>query len=351
MHRRAGKDPGQAATGSRARPARDPGVLTTAGLVVVRNRDGARTLQQSMSPDPGEPTWDARSISSSASPGAPSTTRSLDPGSNAIWPSPAQETSKLRSADERHSSATANAGGERESEQKPQGSFVAAGYPVRRAGATQGLADRLVPGPKILARHLLWNRQHETEVSMDKSSAPDSLAARGLSVLRSVGAWVAIHPEQTYVATSIRGLGECTSAYCPAQRRELGSRDTPRGPNLAPLLAVALAAIGLLSSCATYRPIVDLRDVSDRGQYERDLADCQNYAAPVSPGASAGAGALFGAILGAALGAAVGDHELAREAARFGAVEGAVAGGGAGAGTQVNIIRNCMSGRGYVVLN
>jgi hypothetical protein len=185
---------------------------------------------------------------------------------------------------------------------------------------------------------------------MFMSSASDSLAARGLSVLRSVGGWVAIHPEQTYVATSIRGFGACRSTYCPAERRELPARESAGGRS-APLIAVALAALGLLSSCATYRPIVDMRDVSDRGQYERDLADCQNYAAPVSPGASAGVGALFGAILGAALGAAVGDHELAREAARFGAVEGAVAGGAAGAGTQVDIIRNCMSGRGYVVLD
>lgn len=186
---------------------------------------------------------------------------------------------------------------------------------------------------------------------MFKSAARDSLAARGLSVLRSVGGWVAIHPGETYVATSIRGLGPCTSAYCPAERRELRVREQSPRRSAAPLIAVALAAIGLLSSCATYRPIVDMRDVADRGQYERDLADCQNYAAPVSPGASAGAGALFGAILGAALGAAVGDHELAREAGRLGAVEGAVAGGAAGAGTQVDIIRNCMSGRGYVVLN
>lgn len=188
---------------------------------------------------------------------------------------------------------------------------------------------------------------------MSTLSTPNSLAARGLSVLRSVGTWVAIHPEQTYVATSIQGLGTCRSTYCPAQRRDTGAspRHARARGGLAPLLAVAIAAMGLLSSCASYRPIVDMRDVADRDQYERDLADCQNYAAPVSPGASAGAGALFGAILGAALGAAVGDHELAREAARLGAVEGAVAGGAAGAGTQVDIIRNCMSGRGYVVLN
>lgn len=188
---------------------------------------------------------------------------------------------------------------------------------------------------------------------MNISTGPNSFATRSLSILRSVGTWVAISPEQTYVATSIRGLGTCKSTYCRPERRELPvavTRQRVRG-RLAPLLAVGIAAIGLLSSCATYRPLVDMRDVTDRGQYERDLADCQNYAAPVSPGASAGAGAIFGAILGAALGAAVGNRDVALDAARFGAVEGAVAGGTAGAGTQVQIIRNCMSGRGYVVLN
>jgi outer membrane lipoprotein SlyB len=185
---------------------------------------------------------------------------------------------------------------------------------------------------------------------MNTSYRPDSFSARGLAVLRSVGGLVAIQPEQTYVATSIRGLGACRSTYCPAERRELPV--TQRGRiSLAPLLAALVAATGMLSACAAYRPLVDMRDVTDRGQFERDLADCQNFAAPVSPGASAGVGALFGAMLGAALGAAVGDHQLAVDAARFGAVEGAVAGGAGAAGTQVQIVRNCMSGRGYIVLN
>ena len=185
---------------------------------------------------------------------------------------------------------------------------------------------------------------------MSTSSLPESIAARSLSMLRSVGTWVAIHPEQTYVATSIRGLGACKSTYCPAERRELPTGEKARS-GFAPLLAAMVAAAGLLSGCASYRPIVDMRDVTDRGQYERDLADCQNYAEPVSPGASAGAGAVIGAILGAAVGAAVGNRDVALDAARFGAVEGAVAGGAGAAGTQVEIIRNCMSGRGYVVLN
>ena len=169
-------------------------------------------------------------------------------------------------------------------------------------------------------------------------------------VLRRVGALVTIHPEQTYVATSISGLGNCKSTFCPAERRELpaGARGSSAST---PLLAALVIVAGLLTACATYRPIVDMRDVTDRGQYERDFADCQNYAAPVSPGASAGFGAVFGAMLGAALGAAVGDHQLAVDAARLGAVEGAVAGGAAGADAEVQIVRNCLAGRGYVVLN
>jgi outer membrane lipoprotein SlyB len=188
---------------------------------------------------------------------------------------------------------------------------------------------------------------------MITSSGPGSFATRSLSVLRSVGGWVAIQPEQTYVATSIRGLGTCKSTYCRAERRELPAKVVRNGVRgrLAPLLATLVAAVGLLSACAAYRPLVDMRDVTNRGQYEHDLADCQNFAAPVSPGVSAGAGAVFGALLGAALGAAVGDHDLAVEATRFGAVEGAVAGGTAGADTQVQITRNCMSGRGYLVLD
>ncbi|HKE49719.1 MAG TPA: hypothetical protein VKB52_16765 [Rhodanobacteraceae bacterium] len=122
---------------------------------------------------------------------------------------------------------------------------------------------------------------------MNISSGQDSFAARGLAVLRSVGEWVAIRPEQTYVATSIRGLGTCKSTYCHAERRELPARQAGRGWRPAPLAAAAVAAVGFLSACADYRPRADLRDVTGRDQYEHDLADCQIFAAPVSPGVAA----------------------------------------------------------------
>lgn len=109
-----------------------------------------------------------------------------------------------------------------------------------------------------------------------------------------------------------------------------------------------------LAGCAAsqYRPIVDMQGVSDPFLYEDDLADCQSYARQVDPAANAVAGAVFGALVGAAFGVAIGDtSDFARTGAAIGAVDGALVGGAGSAGTQVDIIRNCMAGRGYVVLN
>jgi outer membrane lipoprotein SlyB len=113
-----------------------------------------------------------------------------------------------------------------------------------------------------------------------------------------------------------------------------------------------LLAITLLStSCATYRPVVDIRDRQEAYEYERDLRDCQRYARSVDPAGSAIVGALVGAVVGAAFGAAVGDRSVALDVARVGAIEGGVAGAADGAGTQVDIIRNCLVERGYRVLH
>jgi hypothetical protein len=106
------------------------------------------------------------------------------------------------------------------------------------------------------------------------------------------------------------------------------------------------------TACATYRPIVDTRNIDDPVLYEDDLVDCQSYAHQVSPARSAAAGAVIGALFGAAFAAALGgDRWLVEHVAASGAVQGAAVGAGSGAGTQVDIIRNCMSDRGYAVLN
>ncbi len=106
------------------------------------------------------------------------------------------------------------------------------------------------------------------------------------------------------------------------------------------------------SACASYRPVVDTRSLDDPGLYEYDLADCQSHARKVSPGRSAAAGAAIGAVLGAAVAAALGgDRWLIEHVAASGAVHGAAAGASSGAVTRVDVIRNCMSERGYVVLD
>lgn len=105
----------------------------------------------------------------------------------------------------------------------------------------------------------------------------------------------------------------------------------------------------LLASCASYVPVIDTKNV-DMGTYQNDLSECQQYAQGESPGASAAVGAVAGALFGLAL-AKVGGHNYDSGASsRIGAVAGAASGAGSSAETQMAIIKNCLSGRGYRVL-
>jgi outer membrane lipoprotein SlyB len=118
------------------------------------------------------------------------------------------------------------------------------------------------------------------------------------------------------------------------------------------LSCAGLSLTVVLQGCASYRPLVDARSVSSPQQYERDLRECQHYAAQVSPGQSAVAGALFGALLGVAISGAIGGNRYVTEhVAAAGAVQGAASGAAGGADAQVQIIRNCMDDRGYAVLD
>jgi hypothetical protein len=120
--------------------------------------------------------------------------------------------------------------------------------------------------------------------------------------------------------------------------------------------AIVIGATALLlAACSPPTPVVDTQGV-DPARYQADLADCQRYANSVNPTnetlKSGAIGALGGAALGAALGAATGSPGI-------GAAMGATAGAGAGVGygalsstsEQDRIVKNCMAGRGYRVLN
>ena len=115
---------------------------------------------------------------------------------------------------------------------------------------------------------------------------------------------------------------------------------------------VALPTLGLLAACAgaSYRPMIDSRDV-DMNKFEADLRDCQQYAAQVSgAGTNAAIGATAGAIFGAVLAAAAGSRYDRGATARVGAVTGAASGGVQGETNQRDVIRRCIAGRGYSVL-
>ena len=120
---------------------------------------------------------------------------------------------------------------------------------------------------------------------------------------------------------------------------------------------VTILATGLfllLTSCATYRPIVEMKGV-DNYQYERDLAECQAYAEQVNVGGEAATSAIIGgaigAVLGLAVGAVLGDPgEGAALGAIIGGGSGLASGAAEGGRGQIDVIRNCLMGRGYRVL-
>lgn len=113
---------------------------------------------------------------------------------------------------------------------------------------------------------------------------------------------------------------------------------------LPPLCALVLAA------CARDRVIVDTKGM-DMSRYEQDKAECTAYAEQVSTGEKVAKGAGFGAVVGAALGAIYGDSQAVARSAASGGVVGGAHGAVSGEGDKDRVLRNCLSGRGYRVLN
>lgn len=120
-------------------------------------------------------------------------------------------------------------------------------------------------------------------------------------------------------------------------------------------LVMGVSVFSMFTGCAgpsgaNYRPIVDTQGV-DFNRYESDLRACQGFASQTaSAGESAVGGAVAGAMLGGILAAAAGKAYSKTNSAQVGAVTGAVGAGARGETDQRNIIRRCLAGRGYKVL-
>ena len=123
------------------------------------------------------------------------------------------------------------------------------------------------------------------------------------------------------------------------------------------LIFQPLLFVFFLTSCATTgdglpstRVITDTQGV-EMQKYNQDLYACRQYAAQVNVGSDALAGLIAGAIFGAAIGAAIGNSDTAERGASIGAVSGVTEGASDALSEQDMVIKNCLIGRGYKVLN
>ena len=116
-------------------------------------------------------------------------------------------------------------------------------------------------------------------------------------------------------------------------------------------MKILIAVFGVLAlmGCGN-KVIVDPQGL-DQASYERDLAECETYADEVSTGQKAGAGAVIGAAIGAAIGAILGNTSAVARSAGVGAVVGGAQGTAKGENEKDQVLRNCLRGRGYKVLN
>ncbi|MBU3578436.1 glycine zipper family protein [Polynucleobacter sp. 73C-SIWE] len=113
---------------------------------------------------------------------------------------------------------------------------------------------------------------------------------------------------------------------------------------------VLMAAVGCAG--ADVRPLVDMKGVNESA-YEKDLQECQAYAKDQSGmGETAAKGAGAGAVVGGLLGLVTGGNKTGIiQAAGAGAVIGGAGGAFSGNQAQEAVVKRCLSGRGYKVLN
>jgi len=102
--------------------------------------------------------------------------------------------------------------------------------------------------------------------------------------------------------------------------------------------------------CTTTNEIIIDEKGVDMTRYADNLSECQSYAEQVAVAEKAVKGAASGAAVGGVIGG-VDDHRSTGEGAAIGAVTGTVKGLNEGERDKVRVVKNCLRGRGYRVLN
>ena len=115
-------------------------------------------------------------------------------------------------------------------------------------------------------------------------------------------------------------------------------------------LAAIVIVVGTLSACTTTDEIIIDERRSNMSNYDQDLAECQSYAEQVPVAEKAARGAGSGAVVGGAVGGVSKRHDTG-EGAAIGAITGGAKGINEGEREKVRVVKNCLRGRGYRVLN
>ena len=113
-------------------------------------------------------------------------------------------------------------------------------------------------------------------------------------------------------------------------------------------ITLAISSALLLAGCSSAPgPIIDTKGVN-MAHYESDLRDCEGYADQIKIERGVAKGAVAGGAVGAATGAVLGDTA---KGAGVGAIGGAARSAQRGEEEKTRVVKNCLRGRGYRVLN
>ncbi len=123
-----------------------------------------------------------------------------------------------------------------------------------------------------------------------------------------------------------------------------------RNLSIAVTIAFAAAACGSVEQFTGAEPVVDMQGVN-YAMYHADLMQCRDYADQVNVGRQAAVAATATAAAAAVAGASVDDSDTAKRLAGVGAAVGAFKGVAGALDERRQVLGNCLSGRGYRVLN
>ena len=117
-----------------------------------------------------------------------------------------------------------------------------------------------------------------------------------------------------------------------------------------PLFFILCGCVSSQDGLPSVRIIIDQAGI-DINAYNNDLFECRQYAGQINAGSDALSGAIAGAIVGALVGAALDNSDTAKRTGGYGAIVGGAEAGGDAVQTQETVVKKCLVGRGYKVLN